>query len=69
MADISVQFYVYRNQNIRGILLDKIYNYHTVLVEAYNIAMMHKQRKWHEAQPNASDEASALLLLAIQFRP
>ena len=36
MADFSVQFYVYRNQNIKGIILDKIYNYYTVLVEAYN---------------------------------
>ena len=25
---------------------------------------MHKQSKWHEAQPSASDEASALLLLS-----
>ena len=24
MADFSVKFYVYRNQNIRGIILDKI---------------------------------------------
>ena len=29
-----------------------------------NIAIMHKQSKWHEAQPSASDEASALLLLS-----
>ena len=36
MADFSVQFYLYRNQNIRGIILDKKYHYHTVLVEAYN---------------------------------
>ena len=41
MADFSVQFYVYRNQNIRGIILDKIYNYHTVLVEAYNMALFY----------------------------
>ena len=39
MADFSVQFYLYKNQNIRGILLDKKYDYHTVLVEAYNIAI------------------------------
>ena len=26
--------------------------------------MMHKQSKWHEVQPSASDEASALLLLS-----
>ena len=32
MADFSVQFYVYRNQNIRGIILDKIYHYRSVLV-------------------------------------
>ena len=25
---------------------------------------MHKQSKWHEAQPSASDEANALLLLS-----
>ena len=25
---------------------------------------MHKQIKWHKAQPSASDEASALLLLS-----
>ena len=25
---------------------------------------MHKQSKWYEAQPSASDEASALLLLS-----
>ena len=25
-----------------------------------NIAIMHEQSKWHEAQPSASDEASAL---------
>ena len=36
MADFSVQFYLYKNQNIRGIILDKKYDYHTVLVEAYN---------------------------------
>ena len=36
MADFCVQIYVYRNQNIRGIILDKKYHYHTVLVEAYN---------------------------------
>ena len=36
VVDFSVQFYVYRNQNIRGIILDKICNYHAVLVEAYN---------------------------------
>ena len=29
-----------------------------------NIAIMHEQSKWHEAQPSASDEASALLLLS-----
>ena len=29
-----------------------------------NIVIMHKQSKWHEAQPSASDEASALLLLS-----
>ena len=32
MADLSVQFYVYRNQNIRGIVLDKAYHYRSVLV-------------------------------------
>ena len=26
--------------------------------------MMHKQSKWHKAQPSASDESSALLLLS-----
>ena len=25
---------------------------------------MHEQSKWHEAQPSASDEANALLLLS-----
>ena len=25
---------------------------------------MHEQSKWHEAQPSASDDASALLLLS-----
>ena len=29
-----------------------------------NIAIMHKQSKWHKAQPRASDEANALLLLS-----
>ena len=29
-----------------------------------NIAIMHEQSKWHEAQPSASDEANALLLLS-----
>ena len=28
------------------------------------IAIMHEQSKWHEAQPSASDEANALLLLS-----
>ena len=28
------------------------------------VVIMHKQSKWHEAQPSASDEASALLLLS-----
>ena len=37
MADFSVQLYIYRNQNIREIILDKIYHYHTVLLEAYNV--------------------------------
>ena len=32
MADLSVQFYVYGNQNIRGIVLDKAYHYRSVLV-------------------------------------
>ena len=32
MADLSVQFYVYRNQNIRGMILDKAYHYRSVLV-------------------------------------
>ena len=41
MADFNVQFYVYRNQNIRGIILDKIYNYHTVIVEAHNYNYIH----------------------------
>ena len=36
MADFSEQFYLYRNQNNRGIILDKKYHYHAVLVEAYN---------------------------------
>ena len=33
-------------------------------MKAYNIVIMHKQSKWHEAQPSASDEGSALLLLS-----
>ena len=28
------------------------------------IVIMHKQSKWHEAQPSAPDEANALLLLS-----
>ena len=36
-----------------------------VLMEVHiNIAIMHKQSKWHKAHPSASDEASALLLLS-----
>ena len=31
MADFSKQFYIYRNKNIRGIILDKIYHYHSCL--------------------------------------
>ena len=33
-------------------------------IRSHNIVIMHKQSKWHEAQPSASDEASALLLLS-----
>ena len=29
-----------------------------------NIVIMHKQSKWHEVQPSASDEVSALLLVS-----
>ena len=43
MADLSVQFYVYRNQNIRGIILDNIYHYRSVLVRGlqYSINCFH----------------------------
>ena len=33
-------------------------------LDRLNIAIMHEQSKWHEAQPSASDEANALLLLS-----
>ena len=36
MADFSVLFYLYRNQNNKGIILNKIFIYITVLVEGYN---------------------------------
>ena len=35
MADFTVLFYLYRNQNIKGILLDKRYHYQTILAEGY----------------------------------
>ena len=62
--DLETTYRLFKIDNLGKIIIfKKIANYAESL-PWYNIAIMHEQSKWHEAQPSASDEANALLLLS-----
>ena len=68
MADFSVLFYLYRNRNNKGIILNKIFIYITVLVEGYNIGIIHEVKLVPEAQPRDTNGRVVLFPLSTLGR-